>query len=907
MIGTKESLQTPTNPPQTGWVCFIALSRRDKLSLMNKWLRVIAVIALGFVLWPGVSYAANCGDTDGDGVTDATCACGDTVVGASGYLYELSGDLMCSGNGLLVGASDITIDGNNYSIAGPTPMGSSKGIYNAGGYDNVTIRNFGDIAGFATGIHQAGGVLDAVIADNVISSRVGIDLDTATSVAITGNILRNNYDNGFYGDGIRLVHAASSTIAGNSISVTANGVYVANGVGHVIEDNEIDRSNSAITIQGHSRLNTVTNNAVSKATFGVTFDSSSNTVEDNTFVGGVYGVFINSGSGHLFRRNTIMANALDFYDSTDGSVFQDNLFFHNLSSTAVVLNNDNRLASSTETVEFSLELSDTDDDACSSCTATVTVTPDSALDYEQDGNAVSGSFTPTRRGTYSLSVIVTDPDGNETRKNFLYFIDATGVHTSRYYMRGVDPTNGQPASTDAKSMLLSAPTVNEEWECTYWVQNSPDQLPLFPLSNLKSASLAGQYAMFVEEPFICNELVGDQFTECWVGLQRYGTFGQAIDVSDEVSGPTDFIPINKNFADLNWSMDYPEAWYRVAVKLNGSFPYWRVNQSEATYVDFNQQYTTTPAIKSVSNPEINILAATADLDDDAAAEIVLENRLTIATSTTLTVVDHNRPFIEAPSVVDATGTTTVSALLDSGEQSALTAAFLELAPDAGSVEVSVSDWVGETREWSEAGTGAESAQHVIGDLTPNATYDIKVDGALYGSYTADANGQIAFNYTGGYSTHTFNLLPHEEAAEENEDSGARRRGGGSGRQVTVKTAATGQSDAVAALLAQITELRAQIAALLGQPGVVMAGPLPTQYRFTKDLQFGMVDPEVRLLQQFLNQQGFAVSASGPGAPGEETNLFGFNTRAALVRYQLAKGIQPAAGYFGPLTRASIDI
>ncbi len=75
--------------------------------------------------------------------------------------------------------------------------------------------------------------------------------------------------------------------------------------------------------------------------------------------------------------------------------------------------------------------------------------------------------------------------------------------------------------------------------------------------------------------------------------------------------------------------------------------------------------------------------------------------------------------------------------------------------------------------------------------------------------------------------------------------------------------------------------------------------------FTRDLQFGITHPEVRLLQQFLNQNGFMVSTTGAGSSGSESDYFGNLTRQALIKFQNGKGIKPAAGYFGPITRAFI--
>lgn len=67
---------------------------------------------------------------------------------------------------------------------------------------------------------------------------------------------------------------------------------------------------------------------------------------------------------------------------------------------------------------------------------------------------------------------------------------------------------------------------------------------------------------------------------------------------------------------------------------------------------------------------------------------------------------------------------------------------------------------------------------------------------------------------------------------------------------------------------------------------------------TRDLQLGSVGSDVVALQSRLIADGY-LDLSTP------TDQFGPLTQAALVRYQLAKGISPASGYFGPITRASM--
>ena len=84
------------------------------------------------------------------------------------------------------------------------------------------------------------------------------------------------------------------------------------------------------------------------------------------------------------------------------------------------------------------------------------------------------------------------------------------------------------------------------------------------------------------------------------------------------------------------------------------------------------------------------------------------------------------------------------------------------------------------------------------------------------------------------------------------------------------------------------------------------GPDSRRFVFTRNLETGMIHPDVKELQKFLNNNGFIITPTGPGSPGQETDKFGAFTRQALIRYQIAKGLSPAAGYFGDDTRAMVN-
>ncbi len=84
--------------------------------------------------------------------------------------------------------------------------------------------------------------------------------------------------------------------------------------------------------------------------------------------------------------------------------------------------------------------------------------------------------------------------------------------------------------------------------------------------------------------------------------------------------------------------------------------------------------------------------------------------------------------------------------------------------------------------------------------------------------------------------------------------------------------------------------------------------------FTRDLKIGDKGPDVKKLQQYLNQRGFIVATSGNGSPGQESELFGPGTQNALKRFQesyaeiLLKpyGLSEGTGFFGEVTRKFVN-
>ncbi|MBI5816976.1 MAG: peptidoglycan-binding protein [Candidatus Yonathbacteria bacterium] len=76
------------------------------------------------------------------------------------------------------------------------------------------------------------------------------------------------------------------------------------------------------------------------------------------------------------------------------------------------------------------------------------------------------------------------------------------------------------------------------------------------------------------------------------------------------------------------------------------------------------------------------------------------------------------------------------------------------------LNVSISTWNTSgtySKTWTETSSTATSTAHTIGDLKTNTYYSVLVDGAQYASMLSNGSGQGTFTYSGGYSTHTFNI------------------------------------------------------------------------------------------------------------------------------------------------------
>lgn len=156
--------------------------------------------------------------------------------------------------------------------------------------------------------------------------------------------------------------------------------------------------------------------------------------------------------------------------------------------------------------------------------------------------------------------------------------------------------------------------------------------------------------------------------------------------------------------------------------------------------------------------------------------------------------------------------------------------------------------------------------------------------SLKGYAYNDNTGWLSFDTGTTVTTTWISSTPQE-------DEPRRSSSGGSKKKVVLKTPTTSPSVNTPTTIPTVSSPTFITSTLSSNP---------------RDLELNTQGEDVRLLQQFLNQQGFILNTLGlPGSPGYETNYFGNLTRQALMRFQIKHNITPSAGYFGPKTRAFI--
>ncbi|VUT27933.1 MAG: hypothetical protein SYNGOMJ08_00490 [Candidatus Syntrophoarchaeum sp. GoM_oil] len=267
------------------------------------------------------------GSTGNQEVTDRSCgcvsdtnaskifACGDTVTESCTFNCDPG---CTNGNGLIIGADNITIDGNGYTLDGVLAGACDEwiersGIYNPG-YDNVTIWNL-EITNFCNGIYLEGDLRN-VIGQNTIAN---------CDVHHNGNDKSGDTET----HGIKMMYVYNSNVRDNRVHENlgggdgctngGNGIFLNTGDYNLIMNNTVYANTKAgIFTRAKPKYNNISSNTVTdngqggivlRCKLSSLFVIENNIVSDNKGVGIYVG-----GEGNTLKDNTVT-------DNRDGSAY----------------------------------------------------------------------------------------------------------------------------------------------------------------------------------------------------------------------------------------------------------------------------------------------------------------------------------------------------------------------------------------------------------------------------------------------------------------------------------------------------------------------------------------------------------------------------------------------------------
>lgn len=599
------------------------------------------------VSWGGVTSATVNGGGNFDGCQTGV-AFQNTNSTVSGITINNAGSI-----GINVNATGETISGNTI-----------KGVFGYGIRDvaNGAIISGNELTGNYTDVQintgytiQFGGVTTGTINNNNIHDNAGYAFGTApVGVTFSGNTISNQKGSlfpnaapnlGFDGTNtldsypIKIVSSTSgATYDGNSTGnygyfgcVTCSGVtlqnmpaieqvYLSGSPNFIINNISISdytADTNIIHLDSSSTGGIIENSTFNR--IGSSGQSLIPIVANNTTVNNVncYSVggncaFVQTGvtGGSISNILSVNNATNDIVDNGTGTTITNNTFMFpkSNSSQMITWNEATRTGTIGTPISYSFNMTDAHGlgVSCPTCTFSVVSYPSETVTASAVSNVVSGSFTPSKNGTYSLLVTVQDGNGNKEVKNFIYLIGSTSSQTTRYYYRyGRSGLIVNGLGMDGQPLSLTAP-IKDEYAgyCSGWVQDQPSDIPLYPLSELTTIAGSVYYTTTAGTTTF--------------GVERFAAYENGIDSGTgqtvTTPGPYAFTTATPTISGLNYIMDSAASWNGIALKLvntpNPRFPEIQSLAASPSYADFTYLYASTNPVKSISNILVPVLSST---------------------------------------------------------------------------------------------------------------------------------------------------------------------------------------------------------------------------------------------------------------------------------------------------------
>ncbi|MBU0894873.1 MAG: S8 family serine peptidase [Nanoarchaeota archaeon] len=477
--------------------------------------------------------------------------------------------------------SDITGDGsfsnpwftiqhgiNNESVDEGDSIYVGSGIYN----ENINITKPITLIGEfkTTYIIPAAKSYD----DNAIT----ISSDNVVIEEFSINVPRSNYATA----GIYINGFDNCTIFNNNISNNYYGIWVTSSDDNTIVNNTFEYDYVAVEMI-LSNNNLVSENDISRSNGGIKFSNANG----------------NNISENIFERNT---RNFIFASSKLKNNYVDNLFLDSSVNEMINVSFNNQKFDVNDLVEFNISVFYPDKTSCTSFTYDISTRPAESVNISINQNKISGNFSVTRKGLYSLIINITDSKNNSVKRKYMFYVEPTNTKTINYYLRpDLIPTHGQPGKNDAKAWTFDIPDHPGSFTCVGgFAISSLDKIGSSMPCYIKGINISS----WIKSDFIPADLGLE-------GLQRYMQHTANIDRGYDLDNYGEYHWFVINFTNLDWSIDYLTDWYWLGAKITGQNPFWYTNETNPSYMNVTYLYANTPEIKNISDKEnVQILSAT---------------------------------------------------------------------------------------------------------------------------------------------------------------------------------------------------------------------------------------------------------------------------------------------------------
>ncbi|MGC9309831.1 MAG: TIGR03790 family protein, partial [Candidatus Nanoarchaeia archaeon] len=304
----------------------------------------------------------------------------------------------------------------------------------------------------------------------------------------------------------------------------------------------------------NSNNNTLTNITANKNNKGIYFTNSSdnNSLKNaNMILNQDYGVYITAASGNNIENSLFKKNIRAVYDDDTNNYYSNEFLRERIPLSPFLTKS--RDIDKDEQTSFNFTLNNINGSECPSCSYDLNLYPsEDDFEYSKDGAIITGNFTPSKTGVYSLKINITDSNNNSQIRKYVYLVNST-TDIVNYYFRSINPIHGQPTTygseTDAGSLLFEIPSSPEEVWCGSYIGFSIDDLPSSGIGIFKDINYSVWYK---------TDVTSNNYT----GITRFGDVnGLDVDYNASISATT------KTFETFNfstdWVSDYLWDWYYI--------------------------------------------------------------------------------------------------------------------------------------------------------------------------------------------------------------------------------------------------------------------------------------------------------------------------------------------------------